>query len=81
MLCVLVGFYSCCILKYDFIVYMIHSIISHGIYFKYLICESLLSIAYSLFYICVYIYICMCVNERCTLFSLVMRVVQVMKAC
>jgi hypothetical protein len=31
--CVLVGLYSCCIFKYDFIVCMVHSIISHGIMF------------------------------------------------
>ena len=33
---VLVGFYSSCILKYDVIVYMIDSIISHGICSNYM---------------------------------------------
>ena len=32
----LVGFY-CCLYEDDFIVYMAHSIMSHGIYFNYLI--------------------------------------------
>jgi len=31
--CVLVGLYSCCIFKYNFIACMIQSIISHGIMF------------------------------------------------
>jgi hypothetical protein len=38
--CVLVGLYSCCIFKYEFIVYMVCSIISCGLCFKYFICEK-----------------------------------------
>jgi len=37
--CMLFGFYSGCIFKYGFIIYMIHSIISRGIYFNYFIRE------------------------------------------
>jgi hypothetical protein len=36
-LCVLEGLYSSCIFKYDFIVYVVHSIISRGTCFNYLI--------------------------------------------
>jgi hypothetical protein len=52
-----VGFYSSCVLKYDFIVSMVHSIISHGVCFNYVVHESMLSIAYGV----IYIYMCVCV--------------------
>ena len=34
-----VGFYSCCICKYDFIVYMVHGIISRDVSFNYCVRE------------------------------------------
>ena len=42
----LVGFYSCCIFNYDFIVYMLHSINSGLICFNYFVCECMFCIAY-----------------------------------
>jgi len=47
---VLVGFYSCCIFEYDFVVYMVHSIIPGIICFSYFILEIMFSIAYVVLY-------------------------------
>jgi hypothetical protein len=52
-----VGFSSCCVLKYNFIVCVVHSILSHGMCFNYVIHESMLFIAYGVLYIYIYIYI------------------------
>ena len=53
--CVLFGFYSCCIFKYDCIVCMVHSINSRGVSFNYCIHESMCSIVYGVIHT-VYIY-------------------------
>ena len=45
-----VGFYSCCICKHDFIVCMVHGIISRGVCFNYYVCESMFSEVYGVLY-------------------------------
>jgi hypothetical protein len=45
--CVLVGLCSSCIFKYDFIVYMIHSIILCGIMFYYIMLYYIIIITVS----------------------------------
>ena len=45
-----VGFCSCCLFKYDFIVYMVHGIISRGICFNYYGLDGIFSVAYGALY-------------------------------
>lgn len=68
--CVLVGFYSCCLYKYDITLYTAHSMISLITYSNYFIHESVISIAHGVLYI----------NERyCPLFTVVTCAVECQK--